>query len=247
MKNLIFLCVFLQDGYLQLLYLLLESIYRYGNLDDNTKILIYTSTFFEAKIRESPLYSNRLLFQNHDGKINIDYACKSRLDLFDFPIVKEFDRVLYMDVDVLVHGDLNKVFDLAVDDLLYAQGCGRIDDPADYFGLSLFGDTVNNYTDKSAFCSGVLLFNTSEKMQALFNQIRFNIENDNRYFSCYDQPYIVYNAMKNNMSDNKKLNEYAGQGGPTIYHYFGAPGTWHIKHQQMTNALALFKEAENVV
>ena len=242
MKNLIFICVFLQDGYLQLLYLLLESIYIYGNLDDNTKILIYTSTFFERKIRESGFYSDKILFQNHDGKINVDYACKSRLDLFDFPVVKEFDKVLYIDTDILVHGDLNKIFDLAVEDLLYAQETGTIEDPADYFGLSLFGETTKNYEDKSAFNSGVLLFHNSEKMKELFNEIRTHMENEKRYFSCYDQPFIVYNAMKNKLSDNKKITPYVSQGGPVIYHYYGGVGVYHRKLEQMTKALALFKE-----
>ena len=77
--------------------------------------------------------------------------------MFDFPVVKEFDKVLYMDVDILVHGDLNKIFDLCVEDLLYTQESGTIEDPADYFGFSLFGETIKNYEDKSAFNSGVLL------------------------------------------------------------------------------------------
>jgi len=204
MKKLIFLCVFLQNWYLQLLYLLLESIYIYGNLDYNTKILIYTPTFFEKKIRKSCFYSDKILFQNHDGKINVDYGCKSRLDFFDFSIVKEFDKVLYMDVDVLVHGDLNQIFDLAEEDILYAQGSGNIDDPADYFYRSLFGDTLKNYEDKSEFCSWVLFFHNSEKMEDLLNHIRSHIEEKYRYFSCYYQPFIVYNAMKTNWVIKKK-------------------------------------------
>ena len=52
MKNLIFLCVFFNEGYIKLLELLLESIYLYGNLLDNTEILIYTSTEFSDIIKK---------------------------------------------------------------------------------------------------------------------------------------------------------------------------------------------------
>ena len=44
--NCIFVSVFTQKEYVNMLYLLLESIFIYGNLDDNTNILIYTSTQF---------------------------------------------------------------------------------------------------------------------------------------------------------------------------------------------------------
>ena len=51
MENCIFCCVFTQDKYVDMFYLLLESIYAYGNLDNNTIILIYTSTVFMNKIK----------------------------------------------------------------------------------------------------------------------------------------------------------------------------------------------------
>ena len=40
--NCIFCCIFNQTQYIDMFYLLLESILIYGNLGDNTKILLYT-------------------------------------------------------------------------------------------------------------------------------------------------------------------------------------------------------------
>ena len=51
MKNLIYICVFFQEDYIKLLELLLESIYKNGNIDSNTDILIMT-TFEYKKILE---------------------------------------------------------------------------------------------------------------------------------------------------------------------------------------------------
>ena len=39
-----FVCVFNQEKYVDMFFLLLESIFIYGNLDCNTNILVYTST-----------------------------------------------------------------------------------------------------------------------------------------------------------------------------------------------------------
>ena len=53
----IFCCVFFQEKYVDMFYLLLESIFIYGNLDDNTNILVYTSTNFMNTIKQSHLFN----------------------------------------------------------------------------------------------------------------------------------------------------------------------------------------------
>ena len=47
-------------------YLLLESIFIYGDLDYNTNILVYTSTKFMNIIKQSQLFNNAF-------KVNIIY------------------------------------------------------------------------------------------------------------------------------------------------------------------------------
>ena len=55
--NCIFVCVFNQEKYVDMFFLLLESIFIYGNLDDNTHILVYTSTQFMNIIKQSHLFN----------------------------------------------------------------------------------------------------------------------------------------------------------------------------------------------
>jgi len=52
MMNCIFICVFNNKNYINMFYLLLESILIYGKLDNNTNILIYTSTPFMNIIKK---------------------------------------------------------------------------------------------------------------------------------------------------------------------------------------------------
>jgi hypothetical protein len=74
--NCIFCCVFYQEKYVEMFFLLLESLFIYGKLDVDTHILIYTSTPFMNKIKQSHLFNNeKIIFEINDNYNNIDKAC----------------------------------------------------------------------------------------------------------------------------------------------------------------------------
>ena len=233
--NCIFICVFNQEKYVDMFYLLLESLLIYGNLDDNTKILVYTSTSFMNTITKSHLFNEKITFEINDIYDNIDKACKSRLDVFTLPSIKKYNKILYLDTDVLIKDDINKVFDVCKEDILYVLEEGEIDSRHDYWGKSLFGDEINNYGDKTAFNSGILLFNHCEKIKDLFQKIKEDIVNRPYHFVCCDQPYIVYNAFKYNLYDNKILkslvvnNDTNIHSDKVIHHFPGGPGVYQHK------------------
>ena len=62
-------------------------------------------------------------------------------------------------------------------------------------------------------------------------------------FDCFDQPYIVYNAFKYNLYNNKILKSLAVNNdsnihsNKTIHHFPGGPGTYTNKLIQMTSFL----------
>jgi hypothetical protein len=60
---------------------------------------------------------------------------------------------------------------------------------------------INTYNGKTAFTSGILLFNNCEKIKDLFNKINEDIVKRPYDFNYNDQPYIVYNAFKYNLYD----------------------------------------------
>jgi len=242
MKKCIFCCVFTQEKYVDMFYLLLESVFIYGNLDDNTHILVYTSTNFMNIIKQSHLFNaEKVKFEINDSYDDIDKACKARLDLFKFKYISMYEKILYLDTDILIKDDINKVFDVCKEDILYVLEEGTIDDShVDYWGNVLFGDEVNNYSDKTAFTSGILLFKNCEKMKELFCKINEDIINRPYFFSCYDQPYIIYNAFKYNLHNNKDLkslvvnNDYNIHSDKVIHHFPGVPGYYERKIEKMT-------------
>ena len=239
--NCIFCCVFYQEKYVDMFLLLLESIFIYGDLDYNTNILVYTSTTFMNKIKQSHLFNNeKINFEINDTYDNIDKSCKSRLDLFNFHSITNYNKILYLDTDILVKDNINKVFNVCEEDILYVLEEGIIDPDIDYWGKTLFGNEINNYNDKSAFTSGILLFNNCEKINILFNKINEDIIKRPYDFSFYDQPYIVYNAFKYNLYNNKILktlvvnNDDNIHSNKVIHHFPGGPGIYQHKIDTMT-------------
>jgi lipopolysaccharide biosynthesis glycosyltransferase len=243
--NCVFCCVFNQEKYIDMFYIFLESILTYGNLDDNTVILVYTSSLFMNIIKNSHLYKdNKMRFEINDTYNDINTACKSRLDIFNLPSINNYDKILYLDTDIIVKDDINKVFDVCKDDILYAVEEGDLNEINDHYGsLTLFGDEKNNYTDKSTFTTGILLFNNCEKIKDLFIIIKQDIIDRPFYFNCFDQPYIVYDAFKYNLYNNKILkalvvnNDYNSQSDKVIHHFPGGPGVYHRKIPLMTTFL----------
>lgn len=248
--NCIFVSVFNQTQYVDMFFLLLESIFIYGNLDENTNILVYTSTIFMNKIKQSHLFNeNKIKFEINDTYNNIDKACKARLDLFNLSSIINYNKILYLDIDILVKNNLNKIFDVCVQDILYVLEEGSIlYKNVDYWGHSLFSNEINNYQDKSAFTSGILLFNNCEKIKNLFNKINEDIITRPFNFTCYDQPYIIYNAFKYNLFNNKILNKYCVNRDTNIYsdkiihHFPYGAGMPHNKLIAMTNFLNNIKD-----
>ena len=115
-------------------------------------------------------------------------------------------------------------------------------------GNTLFGDEVINYTDKTAFTSGILLFNNCANIKSLFNKIKEDIANRPYHFICYDQPYIVYNAFKYNLYDNNMLkllvvnDDHNIHSDKVIHHFPGGPGNYYHKLVSMNTFLNSIKD-----
>ena len=255
--NCVFITIFNQENYVNMSYLLLESIFIYGNLQNTTKILIYTSTPFMNKIKQSHLFDDRVIdFEINDNYNNIDKACKARLDIFNLKSISNYSKILYLDTDIIIKDNLHKIFDICEEDILYVLEEGTIDDQADYWGRTLFGNEIDNYTDKTAFTSGILLFNNCPKVKELFEKIKEDIINRQSQLSFFDQPFIVYNAFKYNLYNNKQLISFAVNNDTNIHsdkiihHFPGTPGYYNVKISKMTLFLKELKDfgiAQNIV
>jgi len=63
------------------------------------------------KIKENSLYDkSKIKFEINDTYDNIDKACKSRFDIFELDNIQQYEKILYLDTDIIVKNDIHKVF-----------------------------------------------------------------------------------------------------------------------------------------
>lgn len=252
-KTIIYSCVFFNEKYINLINLLLKSYKLFGNSSDDVNYLIICNPNFQKKIQA--IFDNL----NISGKIwCIDLKTKfeagySRLKIFDYPDINLYNKILYLDCDILVTNSINNILDFQLENKLYAlkENCHRNNH------CQLFTDEEYKLLDKnSTFSSGILLFNNHKVIKDLFSQILLHIHNhitsDLPIPICLDQPFIVYHAVKNNLYNNQKLinmviNNPNNFNNETISHFPGGPGHYESKIVKMTNYMRdiMFKLNKN--
>ena len=239
------MCVFHQQSYINLLKLLITSISVKGNINkDTTDILIVTSPIFQPIIqKELENVDLPILYYILDLHSLFDAGC-ARLNIFKYAGINKYERILYLDTDILVNSDINVLFDIELSsEKIYALEEGNIGH--DFWGAQFF-DFTKHKSDVSAFTSGILLFKNSESMKSLFDSIQTHISDyihvkKNPVPRCLDQPFIVYNAISQNKYDNKMLTSYV-ENNPSavsdkkiVYHFPGEPGFYKSKLSKMTS------------
>jgi len=246
--NLIYACVFHNENYIELLKILMLSVFIKGVIDKNTtKVLIVTSPSFKEKIVKAlEEYDLPLAYFLLDLTTLFESGC-ARLNIFQYEDIDRYSKILYLDTDILINGDLNILLNKELsDDKIYALEEGQIgvESWSDFWGSQFF-DFTKVDRRQTAFTSGILYFKNSDTIRGLFDTIKAHI-NDYVYVKkneppyCMDQPFIVYNAIMEKKFDNQMMKTYA-ENNPTqvsaekiIYHFPGGPGWYDSKIVKMT-------------
>ena len=238
-KFLIYSTVFTNEKYFNLLDLLLKSYIEFGKPENNVEYLLISNTIYEKKILN--------LFEKYNIKGNIWLipnncfitALCSRLFIFDYENINNYNKILYLDTDILITNNLKNIFNFNMENILYVLKENGTTDGV-YWGRELFG---NNNPKASAFTSGILLFNNDESIKKLFkdiiNHIKYNITNKLVLPHWLDQAFIVYHCVRKNMYNNEKLigmvvNNPKKLDKEIISHFPGEVGDYGSKMEKMT-------------
>lgn len=206
-KNLVYFCIFSRKEYIELLELLLISI-KISSRIDNIDFLVITTREFELEIKE--------LSKTLDISIDIRLfelysmrnACSARLYIFQYENINVYSKILYLDTDILVQKNLSILFDLEIDNKLYAIQDGTIDN--DCHGARFFDFTMVDKTTPG-INAGVLLFNNSLIIKDLFSHIIVYMEGvkeDSNMPTWFEQSFINYHAITKNLYDSQLLKKY---------------------------------------
>jgi lipopolysaccharide biosynthesis glycosyltransferase len=241
--NLIYACVFHQQNYITLLKLLIKSLHVRGNLNqETTDILIMTSPNFLPLIqKELSEFDFNLNYYILDLHTLFEAGC-ARLSIFNYEKINQYEKILYLDTDILINNDINEIFNIEISsDKIYALEEGILN--SGFYG-SIFFDFSKYNKNQTAFTSGILFFKNNIAIIELFNKITGHIqsyiyEQKNPIPDCLDQPFIVYNSVIENKYNNKILIKYV-ENNPLvvnsekiIYHFPGGPGHFDSKQHKM--------------
>lgn len=241
--NLIYMCVFHQSRYIDLLKLLIASIAVKGNINrETTDILIMTSPDFQPLIqKELETFDLPIRYHTMNLTTMMEASC-CKLRVFEYPDVNRYDKLLYLDTDVLVNSDVNKLFDTDISsEKLHALGEGFIGHV--YWGGQFF-DFTKVDSSREAFCAGVFYCMNSPSMKALLESTTAHIDAYMKLGAgipeCLDQPFLVYRAVLDEKCDGQFMKKYLENNPKTvspekvIYHFAGGPGESLNKFQKMT-------------
>lgn len=221
--NLIYSCVFYNKKYINILELLLKS-YKMKVKDINKyKYLIITDSTFKYEIEEIcksleinydiwcvDIINEFLMRKPLTYLDNCFQACYSRYYISDYPKINNFEKILYLDCDLLVANDLSPIFDLKLENLLYV-----VHEPTHRYNHCFFfsDEEFNNLDKNKTFTSAILLFNNNEFMHNIMKtnlKIMKNFQNSNSDIAppCFDQNFVNKFCIYNNLSNNIILSKY---------------------------------------
>jgi len=170
MKNLVYITVFLKKEMLELMKLFLLSMTLYSRTD-TFDILVMTSQEFVNDVQ----YITRLL----DLPIKIFLTkCESvadaminRLHIFKYKDIEQYSKLLYLDIDIIIQGDITRLFELEIEDKIYPiREYNRTINDNLHYGKDFF-DFSKIDKNTPAINAGVFLFNNSKVMKNLFQII----------------------------------------------------------------------------
>ena len=206
-SQLAYFCVFFNREYFRLADLLVKSISLFCDTN-TTDFLILTTEEFKDDVYKlcssTGIYIDIMVLPL---KTMFQAAC-ARLHVFNYKGIERYEKILYLDTDILVKGNLQTVFDLPIKEYLYGIESGTVQSPS--FGAQFFGNSID--PSVRGLNSGTLLFRNCLTIRDLFSRIRGHCEAHEESQAaipyCMDQPFINYHAIKGRLHNNTLLNAY---------------------------------------
>lgn len=167
-KHLIYSCIFGSRDFIDVFDLLLESMDMYGEVTDDVEYMIITHPDLEDDVHVCLKGYNRIkhTIKTVDIQHEKDATC-CRFKIFDLIKPDEFQKILYIDIDVLITNKLDNILSIDTQNKL----CALREGPHRKRHALLFDDvTFEELKDtRGTFNAGVLLFEPCTKIRKLFD------------------------------------------------------------------------------
>jgi lipopolysaccharide biosynthesis glycosyltransferase len=247
-KFLIYTSCFHQENYTDVLAYLINSFKKTGSTVD---FLVYTTSDFKTLIQSKCADLTGVNFFEKNFYKSMNQARISKLDIFDYPGIDNYEKVIYIDADSIFVKDPVQMFESIQDDMVYVYGEGNILCDAEYWGRSLFLKENSECADREGLASFIMGFKNIPAIKKLFIKTKqaFYLDMYQNKLRFYDQPFLNFFFIHNNMCNTdvfKKLvrsresPEIAFRDGLFAVHFAGCPGHGNVKLDLMKEFQANF-------
>jgi hypothetical protein len=124
--------------------------------------------------------------------------------------IQQYDKILYIDIDIIIQNDISILFDIDIEDKIYALPEGTIEH--EYHGGWFFDfKTIDKNT--VGMNSGILYFKNTESSRIIFKDINEHTKKmrdaNEKMPVTVDQPFLNYHTIKNGKQDTTLMSQFA--------------------------------------
>jgi tetratricopeptide (TPR) repeat protein len=205
-KNLVYLGIFFNKDYIELLRIFLITVKLYSNIDSIDFLVITSSDFVPTINTLSDIIGIPLKTMTLDVS-RLAGGAFARLYIFEYENIMAYDKILYLDTDIIIQGDLMNIFNETIEDKIYGLKEGSIEHEI-HGGWWFDFSTIDK--DTTGINSGILLFKPSDTMRKIFTEIINHVDDlkDKNMPQCADQPFVNYHFIKANKYDIQLIDKH---------------------------------------
>jgi hypothetical protein len=208
-KNLVYMAVFHNKQYIELLKILMTTIRLFSDTE-SIDFLVLTSYEFSQDIQTISKQLNIPISMKFFSFTSMHESSCARLYIFDYEHISSYEKILYIDTDIIVQNNLAALFAEYTGDKILALDEGTIEH--EYHG-GWFFDFKTIDKDTRGMNAGIMLFRNNDIICKMFHDAiehitRMRAENA-KMPECLDQPFVNYHVIKNGQQDTTSLAKYA--------------------------------------
>lgn len=203
------LVTFKRKSYIQMFELFLQSILLTSNLA-NFDLLVICDKETENTIKELRIIEHfpNILYQTISKSKTLYDALLNKCDIYRFKTILHYAKVLYLDCDIIVSKNLDKVFEFPIKEgVLYAPQEGEL--TSKFWYSDLYKDS-NIRTLKKAnvksFNSGTYMFIPSKQFIQHFENVQKLAKNYKGTKHFYDQSFFNYYFNTHRLSSTEHIS-----------------------------------------
>jgi lipopolysaccharide biosynthesis glycosyltransferase len=248
MKDLVYYTVGYSSAYIDVLKISIDSLQKSGW---NGDIAIICDQSFLNQCKQ--LFGESVLYLSFPDSTSPEQASMNKLRIFELPTISSYERILFLDSDIIVHMNIETIISKITDrDKLYVYTETRKyeDHLSIMWSLNTYTQNDIDFFKKNSiyvFNAGCFAFICDDKMKSHFLNIQYMISTHKERF-FYEQSFMNVYFNKNNKTVRDLITDYNYAFPPKegidykgkLLHFAGDPGSGKNKLYRMQNYMRQF-------